>query len=130
MSLAAPVAARSGSGGQSGGGDAAAKKYYGTWSGSWQGEGQTGGFDVILETGKDGKPGGSVSVSGEPAYKAVFKTVSFDGPNMTATYDFPPEPSVAVTLAATFEDDTAKGTWTIKSATIGDLAGTWNVKKK
>jgi len=130
MSLVAPGAAQSGSGEKSGGDAAAAKKYYGTWTGTWEGQGQSGGFDVMLEAGKDGKPGGSVSVTGEPTYKATLKTLSFDGAKMTATYDFPPDPSVTVNLAATFESSTAKGTWFLKSPTIGDLAGTWAVKKK
>jgi hypothetical protein len=133
MSLVAPGAAQSGSGsgGNSSGGDAAAaKKYYGTWSGNWEGEGQTGGFAVTLEAGKDGKPGGSVDVTGEPTYKATLKTLAFDGAKMTATYDFPPDPSVTVTLGATFEGDTAKGTWALQSSNLGNLSGTWTVKKK
>lgn len=132
MSLVAPApgAAQSGSGEKSSSGDAAAKKYYGTWSGTWEGEGQSGGFDVTLEAGKDGNPGGFVSVSGEPTYKATLKTLSFDGAKMTATYDFPPDPSVTVTLGATFEGDAAKGTWALQSSNIGNLAGTWAVKKK
>lgn len=128
MSLVAPGAAQSGG---SGGGDAAAaKKYYGTWVGTWEGEGQSGGFDVMLEAGKDGKLGGSVSVTGEPTYKATLKTLAFDGAKMTATYDFPPDPSATVTLGATFEGDTAKGTWALKSSSIGAISGTWTVKKK
>ena len=128
MSLVAPGAAQSGG---SGGGDAAAaKKYYGTWAGTWEGEGQSGGFDVTLEAGKDGKPGGSVSVTGEPTYKATLKTLAFDGAKMTATYEFPPDPSVTVNLAATFEGNAAKGTWSLKSPQIGDISGTWAVKKK
>jgi hypothetical protein len=127
MSLVAPApgAAQSGSGGKSGGDAAAAKKYYGTWDGTWEGAGQSGGFAVTLEAGKDGTPGGHVSVTGEPTYKATLKTLSFDGAKMTATYDFPPDPSVTVTLGATFEGATAKGTWA-----VGDLSGTWTVKKK
>jgi hypothetical protein len=131
MSLVTPGAAQSGSGSGSGGGDAAAaKKYFGIWSGTWEGEGSGGGFDVTLEADKDGKPGGSVSVTGEPTYKATLKTLAFDGPKMTATYDFPPDPSVTVTLGATFEGDTAKGTWALKSSSLGNLSGTWTVKKK
>lgn len=134
MSLAAPGAAQTGSGGSaasSGGGDAAAaKKYYGTWSGTWEGGGGSGGFDITLEAGKDGKPGGNVSVTGEPTYKATLKTLTFDGAKMTATYDFPPDPSVLVTLGATFEGDAAKGTWSVKGGSIDPMSGTWAVKKK
>jgi hypothetical protein len=130
MSLVAPAPGSAQSGSSGGGDAAAAKKYYGTWAGTWEGEGQSGGFDVTLEAGKDGKPGGFVSVTGEPTYKATLKTLAFDGAKMTATYDFPPDPSVTVTLGATFEDTTAKGTWSLKSSSIGDHSGTWAVKKK
>jgi hypothetical protein len=117
-------------GAQSGGGDAAAaKKYFGAWSGTWEGGGGSGGFDITLEAGKDGKPGGHVSVTGEPTYKATLKTLAFDGAKMTATYDFPPDPSVLVTLGATFEGDAAKGTWSVKGPTES-LSGTWTVKRK
>jgi hypothetical protein len=125
MSLAALAAA------QGGGGDAAAaKKYFGTWSGTWEGGGGSGGFDITLEAGKDGAPGGHVSVTGEPTYKATLKTLAFDGAKMTATYDFPQDPSILVTLGATFEGDAAKGTWAIKGPGADPLSGTWTVKKK
>jgi hypothetical protein len=135
MSLAAPGAAQTGSGGSatssSGGGDAAAaKKYYGAWSGTWEGGGGSGGFDITLEAGQDGKPGGRVSVTGEPTYQATLKTVAFDGAKMTAAYAFPPDPSATVNLTATFEGDAAKGTWSLKSSAIGDIAGTFDVKQK
>jgi hypothetical protein len=127
MSLVAPGAAQSGG---SGGSDAAAKKYFGAWTGTWEGGGGSGGFDITLEAGKDGKPGGHVSVTGEPTYKATLKTLAFDGAKMTATYDFPPDPAVLVTLGATFEGDAAKGTWAVKGGSIDPLSGTWAVKKK
>jgi hypothetical protein len=117
-------------GAQSGSNDAAAaKKYFGTWSGTWEGGGGNGGFDITLEAGKDGKPGGHVSVTGEPTYKATLKTLAFDGAKMTATYDFPPDPSILVTLGATFEGDAAKGTWATKGGGES-FSGTWTVKKK
>ena len=130
MSLVAPGAAQSGSGGKSSGDAAAAKNYYGMWSGTWEGGGGNGGFDLTLEAGKDGAPGGQVSVTGEPTYKATLKTLSFDGAKMTATYDFPPDPSILVTLGATFEGDAAKGTWAVKGGNIDAMSGTWAVKKK
>jgi hypothetical protein len=116
---------------QGGGGDAAAaKKYFGTWTGTWEGGGGSGGFTITLEAGKDGKPGGKVSVTGDPTYEATLKTLTFDGANMTATYDFPPEPAILVTLGAAFEGDGAKGTWAIKGGSADPLSGTWTVKKK
>jgi hypothetical protein len=102
----------------------------GTWTGTWEGAG-TGGFELTLEKGKDGKLGGQVSVTGEPTYKATLKTLTFEGQKMSATYDFPPDESVEVTLTATFDGNTAKGTWADIQKAGGELAsGTWTVAKK
>jgi hypothetical protein len=49
---------------------------------------------------------------------------------MTATYDFPPDPSILVTLGATFEGNAAKGTWSIKGGNVDGMSGTWAVQKK
>ena len=40
--------------------------------------GSTGGFELTLEKGKDGSTAGRVSVTGEPAYKATIRTLTFD----------------------------------------------------
>jgi hypothetical protein len=126
IALVAAVGAQSGSNDS-----AAAKKYFGTWSGTWEGGGGGGGgLDFTLETGKDGKPGGHVSVTGEPTYKATLKTLAFDGVKMTATYDFPADPAALVTLGGTFEAGAAKGTWSVKGGSIEPVSGTWTVKKK
>ena len=102
----------------------------GLWTGSWEGGG-SGGFELTLAKGKDGAPGGGVSVTGEPTYKATLKTVSFDDKKMTATYDFPPDERLEVILTATFDGDTAKGTWSAREKGGSELAsGTWTVKKK
>lgn len=105
--------------------------YVGTWSGTWAGAG-TGGFVLTLEKGEGGRLGGRVSVTGEPTYEAVLKTVSFDGNKMTASYDFPPDPNMGVVLTATFEEATATGTWALRqSGAAADVAaGTWTVKRK
>ena len=102
----------------------------GTWTGTWEGAG-TGGFELTLEKGKDGKLGGQVSVTGEPTYKANLKTLTIEGRRMNATYDFPPDESAEVTLTATFDGDTAKGTWVLTQKGGGEVAsGTWTVAKK
>ena len=102
----------------------------GTWTGTWEGAG-TGGFELTLEKSKDGKLGGQVSVTGEPTYKATLRTLTFEGQKMNATYDFPPDESVEVTLTATFDGNTAKGTWAAIQKGGGELAsGTWTVAKK
>jgi len=40
------------------------KEVLGTWSGGWEGMGQSGGFELTLEKGKDGGAG-RVAVTGE-----------------------------------------------------------------
>ena len=111
--------------------NADAAKYVGTWTGTWDGAG-TGGFELTLEKNADGAPAGKVSVTGEPTYKATLKKVSFDGAKMSGLYDFPPDDRVEIVLAATFEGNTAKGTWTARSKDNGsDVAtGGWTVKKQ
>ena len=92
----------------------------GTWTGTWAGVGPGGGFELTLEKGKDGAVAGSVSITGEPAYKAPFKALSFDGKKMSAKYDFPPDADVEVVLAATFDGSTATGTWSAREKANGN----------
>jgi hypothetical protein len=107
------------------------EQFLGVWSGTWEGAG-SGGFEVTLEKAKDGTIAGKVSVTGEPTYKATFRTLSFDGPKMTAIYDFPPEPAAEVVLGATFETGSAKGTWSLreKSSSAEVASGTWSVARQ
>jgi hypothetical protein len=111
-------------------GAAAANDFFGVWSGTWEGSG-SGGFELTLEKGKDDAPGGRVSVTGEPTYKATLKTLAFDNQKMSATYDFPADDRLEVALAATFDGNTAKGTWTVRDKSGSEVAsGTWTVTKK
>ena len=89
--------------------------YIGTWTGTWEGGG-TGGFVLTLAKADEGKLGGRVSVTGEPTYETTLKTVSFDGKKMTATYDFPPDPKIGIVLTATFEGNSATGTWAARES--------------
>lgn len=111
---------------------AGAEQYVGVWSGSWEGGGATGGFELTIEKGKDGGVAGKVSVTGEPTYTATLKTLTFAGAKMSGKYDFTPDPSLEVTLEATFDPSSAKGTWFVRPGAGGtDVAsGTWTVKKK
>ena len=108
------------------------EQFLGVWSGTWEGAGGSGGFELTLEKAKDATIAGKVSVTGEPTYKATFRTLSFDGAKMTAIYDFPPEPAAEVVLGSTFETSSAKGTWSLRQK--GDSAdvasGTWSVVKQ
>ena len=78
------------------------EQFAGVWSGTWDGGGSGGGFELTLEQPKEGPMTGKVSVTGEPAYQATLKSLAFDGKKMTAKYDFTPDDSAEVTLAATF----------------------------
>ena len=111
----------------------AGEQFVGTWVGTWEGAGSSGGIELILEKGKDAELTGRVSITGDPAYTATFKTLKFDGKKMTATYDFPPDPmAVEVMLDATFDGTKAAGGWsaTDKSGGSQVASGTWSVSKK
>ena len=92
----------------------------------------TGGLELTIEAGKDGAFSGRVSVTGEPTYEAVFTSLTFDGPKMTATYDFPPDNSILIKFAGDFESAKASGTWAAVTKAGGDevAAGTWTATKK
>jgi hypothetical protein len=108
------------------------EQFLATWTGTWDGAGAGGGFELTLEKATDGALAGRVSVTGEPSYKATFRAVSFDGNKMSAKYDFPPDDRAEVALAATFDGSTAKGTWSLREKASGNEAatGTWTVTKK
>ena len=113
-------------------GQPAGEQFLGTWTGTWEGSGTGGGFDLTLEKDKADVLTGRLSVTGEPTYKVTLKTVSFDGPKMTAKYDFPPDDAALVVLAAAFEGNTAKGTWSLreKASDAEVVSGTWTVRRK
>ena len=108
-----------------------AESFLGTWSGTWDGAG-TGDIELTLEKDASGALTGKVSVTGEPTYKATFRTLSFDGNKMTATYDFPPDDRAEIVLAGSFEGNSASGTWSLRQkGTDADAAsGGWTVAKK
>jgi hypothetical protein len=108
------------------------EQFAGTWSGTWDGAGSGGGFELTIEQGKEGALTGKVAVTGEPEYKAAFKSLSFDGKKMNAKYDFPADESAEVVLAASFDGNKATGTWSLRAkAGDGEVAsGTWTVTRK
>jgi hypothetical protein len=113
-------------------GTSAGDAFVGTWTGTWDGGGSGGGFELTLEKGKDGSVGGRVSVTGTPEYKATFKSLSFDGKKMSAKYDFPPDEGAEVLLEASFDGNTAKGTWSLRGKANGNevATGGWTVTRK
>ena len=108
-----------------------AQQFIGTWIGSWEGSG-SGRVELTLEKGKDAPVSGRVSVTGETDYKAPLTGVAFEGPKMTAVFDFPPDPSVEVAVAATFAGKKADGTWRARNKTNGEevASGTWSVTRQ
>jgi hypothetical protein len=104
----------------------------GTWTGTWEGAGSGGGFELTLEQPKEGALTGKVAVTGEPAYSAVFKSLSFDGKKLTASYDFPPDEAAEISLAATADGGKLTGTWAVvvKADKTEVASGSWTVTKK
>ena len=91
-----------------------AGQYAGMWSGTYDGAG-TGQFEMTLVKAQDGAMTGKVDVTTEGGnYSADLKSVAFEGPKMTAKYDFPLDPSAEVIMTATFEGSAAKGTWSLR----------------
>ena len=111
---------------------AASDPLVGTWSGTWDGAGSSGGFDLTLERQKDAPLTGKVSVTGEPTYKATLKKLAFEGKKMTGAYDFTPDPAAEVILAASLEGNTLSGTWSLREKASGNevASGNWKVTKK
>ena len=117
-------------GAQQPGESGASNDVLGTWSGTWDGAG-SGGFELTLEKGDDGKLKGNVSVTGEPTYKAILRTVSLDGNKMSAEYDFTPDPQLEVILKTTFDGKKASGTWSARQKGGTELAtGNLSLAKK
>jgi hypothetical protein len=92
-------------------------EYVGLWAGSW---GMTadatdgGSFEMTIEKDKDGAPAGKMTVSGgEGTHSAVFKSLSFDGNKMSASYDYPLGDGGEIVLEATFEKGAGTGTWSL-----------------
>ena len=109
-----------------------AGQYAGTWAGTWDGSG-SGEFEMTLDKEKDGGLTGRVAVTTDGGnYTADLKAVSFDGKKMTASYDFPLDPSSEVAVTGTFEDRAAKGTWSLRArGQDAEIAGgTWTVTRK
>ncbi len=118
---------------QSGEGKASpGEQFVGTWTGTWEGAGSSGGFELTLEKDEKGAVTGRVSVTGEPTYKATLKTLSFDGNKMTGKYDFPADDRSEVVLTGTFDGNTCAGAWSAreKGSDTEIVAGTWTVARQ
>lgn len=96
-----------------------ADPFLGTWTGTWDGGGASGPYELTLERQNDGSTVARVTVTGDPAYMAMLPQVSFDGSKMTATYDFPPQPETEVVLVTSFDGNAATGTWSLREKATG-----------
>ena len=111
---------------------AAGDQFVGVWSGTWDGAGGGGGFELVIERDKEKKLTAYVSVTGEPTYKATLASIAFDGAKMTGKYDFPEDTSAEVVLNATLEEKAANGTWSLREKASGNevTSGNWKVTRK
>jgi hypothetical protein len=109
----------------------AGDEYAGKWAGTWDGSG-AGEFELTLEKGKDALAGKVAVTTEQGNYAADLKGLTFSGKSMSATYDFPLDPSAEVSIAATFDGGKAKGTWSLrpKGQTAELAGGSWTVTKK
>jgi hypothetical protein len=106
-------------------------EYAGKWAGTWDGSG-SGEFELTLEKGTDALTGKVAVMTEQGNYAADLKGLSFSGKTMSASYDFPLDPSAEVVIAATFDGGKAKGTWSLrpKGQTTELAGGSWTVTKK
>ena len=102
----------------------APEPFAGVWAGTYDGA-ASGTMEMVLEKGQDGALTGKVNVVSDGGnYSADFKSIAVDGSKVTATYDFPLDPSAEVIMTATFESAAAKGTWSLRPKGAADeLAG-------
>jgi hypothetical protein len=110
----------------------ASDQFLGAWSGSWEGAGSGGRFELTLTKTRD-TLGGKVDVGQDTGdYTSTFTTASFEGGTFKARYEYPPEPQAEIVLEGTFDADSATGTWTMvqKGGSESFAAGSWTVKKK
>ena len=110
-------------------GDAADR--IGTWTGTWEGGGGTGGLEPRSRSRRTARsPAGSRSPGAH--LQGYAQDGDHRGQQASAVYDFPAADGAEVVLAATFEGNACKGTWVLREKANGNpaLDGTWSVAKK
>jgi hypothetical protein len=106
--------------------------FLGSWTGTWEGGGAGGRFDITVAKNGD-VLGGKVDVGQDTGdYTAAFTKASLEGGKFNGRYDYTPDPQAEIVLEGAFEGTDGKGTWTMvqKGGTDSFAAGTWAVKKK
>jgi hypothetical protein len=95
------------------------EQFLGTWTGTLDGGAAAARLQLTLEQRSDGATVASVSVSGDPTYKASFAELSFNGATMSGKYDFPPQPETEVLFVASFDGNVGTGTWSLREKASG-----------
>jgi hypothetical protein len=106
--------------------------FLGNWSGTWEGAGAGGRFDITLAKNGDAL-GGKVDVGQDTGdYSATFTTATLADGIFKARYDYTPDPQAEIVLEGAFEGADGKGSWTMvqKGGSDAFASGTWAVKKK
>ncbi|MEJ7616740.1 MAG: hypothetical protein WKF30_07175 [Pyrinomonadaceae bacterium] len=109
----------------------ASKKIEGTWAGTFEGDG-TGKFEMSFSTAADGKESGRLSVTPDQGdgYSVDFKTLSFDGSKMNASYTSP-ESSDEIMMEGVLDDAAGfSGKWALGPMGSPTATGTWKAIKK
>jgi hypothetical protein len=83
----------------------------GSWAGTYDGDG-TGKFTMSISRDAANQLGGTLEATpdGGGVFTVTFKSIVVDGTKVTMAYDSPGDGSV-VTLDATLDGTTLKGTW-------------------
>ena len=83
----------------------------GSWAGTYDGDG-TGKFTMSISRDPAGQLGGTLEATTDDggAFTATFKSIVVDGSKVVMAYDSPGDGNV-VTLDATLDGTTLKGTW-------------------
>ena len=109
-----------------------ADAFIGTWEGTWTGS-STGKLEMTISKAADGKLSGSVSPRPDQGdgYTVPFKSVEVAAGKLTAKCD-DPNGEVEITLTATVEGKSARGTYSVRAKADGSEveSGSWTATKK
>jgi hypothetical protein len=108
------------------------KNPVGAWAGSWTG-GSNGTFEMTITKAADGKLGGSITPKpeGGESYTATFNSVAHSEGKVTIKLA-DPAGEVEITLEATVDGSTLKGTYSVRAKADGNEVdrGTFTANKK
>ena len=108
-------------------------QYAGTYSGTWEGAGGAGKFEMTLTVGTDGQLAGGVSVGSDQGdYTAKFTSLTLADGKLKAKYDYTPDTQAEIALSASVSGGVVSGEWLMlpKGQEQALANGTWKVSKK